>query len=83
MPLTSLSARTKLSRNCSLGRRVGGIQMRGEKEEEWKKFCAQAAIEQDPEKLYALVTEINRLLHEKEDRLRRRKSAEIDREPAD
>jgi len=56
--------------------------MQGEKEEQWKKLCAQAAIEQDPEKLLALVTEINLLLQEKEDRLRKRESAESNRRPS-
>ncbi len=34
--------------------------------ERWKQLCEQAAREQDPEKLLALVTEINRLLEEKD-----------------
>ncbi len=34
--------------------------------ERWKQLCEQAASEQDPEKLLALVTEINRLLEEKD-----------------
>ena len=33
-------------------------------------LCAQAAVEQDPEKLLVLVREINRLLEEKEQRLK-------------
>jgi hypothetical protein len=33
-------------------------------------LCAQAAVEQDPEKLLVLVKEINRLLEEKEQRLK-------------
>jgi len=33
-------------------------------------LCEQAAIEKDPEKLIRLVKEINRLLEEKEQRLR-------------
>lgn len=35
----------------------------------WMELCEQAAVEQDPEKLLALVTEINRLLEEKEKRV--------------
>lgn len=35
----------------------------------WRKLCEQAVIEQDPLKLMQLVTEINRLLLEKEQRL--------------
>jgi hypothetical protein len=43
--------------------------MQGEKKERWMELCAQAAVEQDPEKLMALVREINSLLEEKEQRL--------------
>jgi hypothetical protein len=45
--------------------------MQGEKKERWMELCAQAAVEQDPEKLHALVEEIDRLLQEKEDRLKK------------
>jgi hypothetical protein len=38
-----------------------------ETEERWRELCAQAAVEQDPKKLLALVTEITRLLGEKYD----------------
>jgi hypothetical protein len=44
--------------------------MQGEKKERWQELCAQAAKEQDPEKLLALTLEINRLLEEKEDRVK-------------
>ena len=37
----------------------------------WMELCQQASVEQDPEKLMELVREINRLLDEKEQRLRR------------
>lgn len=43
--------------------------MKGETGELWKKLCAQAAQEQNAEKLLQLVKEINRLLDEKEARL--------------
>jgi hypothetical protein len=43
--------------------------MEGENAERWRQLCEQAAIEQDPLKLIRLVTEINRLLLEKEERL--------------
>jgi hypothetical protein len=43
--------------------------VRGEKKEKWMALCEQAANEQDPEKLMALVAEIDRLLAEKQDRL--------------
>ena len=44
--------------------------MEGEKKERWKELCAQAAVEKDAEKLHALVQEIDRLLQDKEARLR-------------
>jgi len=44
--------------------------MKGEKLEQWRQLCELAATEQDPERLLALVKEINRLLDEKEKRLR-------------
>jgi hypothetical protein len=37
-------------------------------------LCQQASVEQDPEKLMGLVKEINRLLEEKEERLRLERS---------
>jgi hypothetical protein len=40
-----------------------------EKTERWMELCAQAAVEQDPNKLLALVREINELLEGKERRL--------------
>ena len=44
--------------------------MQGEKAEQWRVLCEQAAIEQDPEKLMQLIEQINRMLEEKEERLR-------------
>ena len=38
--------------------------------EKWMQLCEQAANEQDPEKLMELITEINRLLDAKEQRLK-------------
>ena len=43
--------------------------MQGENRERWLKLCAQAAAEQDGEKLLELVKQINELLEEKERRL--------------
>ena len=43
--------------------------MKGEVRERWMRLCEQAACEQDPEKLMDLVSEINRILEEKERRL--------------
>jgi hypothetical protein len=39
-----------------------------EKEERWRELCAQAAVEQDSQKLMALVQEISRLLAQKQSR---------------
>ena len=44
--------------------------MKGEARELWEKYCQLAADEQDPEELMRLVNEINRLLDEKQQRLR-------------
>jgi hypothetical protein len=44
--------------------------MKGEKKEHWMQLCEQAANEQDPQRLLELVNEINRLLEEKEQRLK-------------
>jgi hypothetical protein len=44
--------------------------MKGETREHWQKLCQLAADEQNPEELMRLVTEINRLLDEKEKRLK-------------
>ena len=41
-----------------------------EDRERWMELAEQASKEQDPKKLFELVEEINRLLQEKEDRLR-------------
>ena len=43
--------------------------MNGEAKERWMELCARAAVEQDPQKLMELVSEINDLLEEKERRL--------------
>jgi hypothetical protein len=47
--------------------------MQGEKKEKWLALCEQAANEQDPKKLMALVAEIDRLLAEKQERLQKQK----------
>jgi hypothetical protein len=47
-------------------------QMDRETKERSLVLCEQAAVEQDPARLLALVTEINRLLEEKEQRVRHR-----------
>lgn len=43
--------------------------MQGETGERWRELCEQAAIEQDSEKLLHLISEITRMLGEKEQRL--------------
>ena len=44
-----------------------------ENKERWMELCAQAAKEQDPERLFKLVQEINTLLEQKETRLQGQK----------
>jgi hypothetical protein len=44
--------------------------MQGERRERWMRLCVEVANEEDPERLLELVTEIDRLLHEKAMRLR-------------
>jgi len=43
--------------------------------EHWMELCAAAAVEQDPVKMLELVKEINRLLEEKEQRLKAQRDA--------
>ena len=43
--------------------------MQGQTKERWLELCEQAAVEQDPVKVFELAKEINRLLEEKEKRL--------------
>ncbi len=56
---------------CQIGVRV----MQGKVKEAWMQMCEPAAIKQDSEKLMALITEINRMLDEKEQRLKSGKLA--------
>lgn len=44
--------------------------MTGEKNERWMELCEKAATEYDGEKLHELILEIDRLLEEKQQRLR-------------
>jgi hypothetical protein len=44
--------------------------MQGARRERWHELCEQAANEQDSKKLMSLIEEINRLLHEKDSRLK-------------
>ena len=50
--------------------------MEGETRERWEQLCQLAAREQDPNRLLELVSEINRLLSEKEQRLRQHREAD-------
>lgn len=45
--------------------------MQGETSERWRKLCAQAAVEQDPDRLLEFMREITQLLDEKEERLKK------------
>jgi len=49
--------------------------MQGEKKQRWEELAAQAAVEQDPVKMLQLITEINKLLLEKEERLVKNQSS--------
>ena len=42
--------------------------MKGEKKARWQALCELAAIEQDADKLFELVAEIDRMLRGKQDR---------------
>jgi hypothetical protein len=46
----------------------------GDQKEKWQALCEQAANEQDPEKLMALVAQIDHLLAEKQQRLGKQES---------
>lgn len=51
-----------------------GHQMKGPKLEKWQELCQQAANEHDPEALLKLIDEINKMLWEKEQRLKAERS---------
>jgi hypothetical protein len=40
--------------------------VKGKNKEHWKQLCEQAAVEQDPKRLMALIEEITRVMDEKE-----------------
>jgi len=46
--------------------------MQGETKERWQKLCEQAATEQDPDQLMALIREICQMLEDKEKHQQRR-----------
>ena len=51
--------------------------MNERKQEDWLRLCAMAAKEQDPEKLYALVRQINELLEERERKLKEQRGTDL------
>jgi hypothetical protein len=56
--------------------RLEVLTMRGETKERWLELCENAAIEEDSEQLMALIDDINRMLYEKEVRLKQRAGEE-------
>ena len=50
--------------------------MQGKTRERWMELCMRAAEEEDTDKLIALVRQINDLLEEKEERLKREHGAD-------
>jgi hypothetical protein len=48
--------------------------MQGPNKELWKQLCERAATEQDPDRLLKLAQEIDRLLIEKEERLKKQQA---------
>jgi len=55
--------------------------VKGKAKERWRELCEQAALEQDPHKLSELVSEIDRLLEEKQERLNQSPPANDDTPP--
>lgn len=49
--------------------------MSEQKKELWRELCEQAAVEQDPQKLYALVNKIIRVLEAREQRSQQPRSS--------
>ena len=52
------------------------ISMQGVQKERWFQLCQLAAVERDPAKMLALITQINDLLEEKEKRLEAERKAD-------
>jgi hypothetical protein len=48
--------------------------MQGEALERWRELCEQAVVEEDSDRLHKLIDEINALLDEKEQQLRRQRA---------
>jgi hypothetical protein len=49
--------------------------MQGKVKERWAQLCEQAAAEKDSEQLMELIRDINRMLYEKEQRLKRKQQS--------
>jgi hypothetical protein len=62
-----------VARQPSLSSTVEAYAMQDKTKELWMQFCEQAAVEQDRDKLIQLVSQINRMLDEKENRLLRQR----------
>jgi hypothetical protein len=63
-----MSVRTALL--CAVASERRRAKMEGEKRERWMRLCVEVADEQDSNRLLELISDIDRLLHEKELRLR-------------
>ena len=50
--------------------------MQGEKEERWLELCRQAAVERDADRLVEIVEQINCMLYEKEQRLKKERQTD-------
>lgn len=48
--------------------------VKGVKEEEWRKLCQDAATEQDHDRLLEIIDQINRMLWDKEQRLKEQRT---------
>jgi hypothetical protein len=51
---------------CAVASERRRAKMEGEKRERWMRLCVEVADEQDSNRLLELISEIDRLLHEKE-----------------
>ncbi len=51
--------------------------MKGKLKEQWEQLCEKATVEQDSEQLMALIREINQMLYDKEQRLKRVEAARM------
>ena len=56
---------------CAVASELRRAKMEGEKRERWMRLCVDVADEQDLNRLLELISEIDRLLHEKEMRLKK------------